>query len=175
MSCIHHWKVCYSFFWWVVVDKEFTYSWIFPNPPTNQCPLQLHAPMHCMMMFKEGKLLHCIHIRPTHMSHYLQIMIHACTWMNEGKRAKVNCKTYLKLAGLHHGPACIAFLSSPSLGVWGHFAKTWVSLQTTTYKSKSNKRFDIVLQLTWELGRPSIQLLSKFELKIPPSYPQTTF
>ena len=78
-------KSVHQFFWWVVVDKEFTYSWIFPNTPTNQCTLQLHAPMHCMRMFKEGKLLHCIHIRPTHMSHYLQIMIHACT-LNEWRQ-----------------------------------------------------------------------------------------
>ena len=46
--------------------------------------------------------------------------------------------------------ACyIAFLCSPPLpfssGCMSHFAKTWVSLQTTTYISKSTEYFDILL------------------------------
>ena len=63
-----------------------------------------------------------------------------------------------------HGPACIAshcshlFITNP----WSvsHIAKTWVSLQITTYISKSNKYFDILLQLTCEevLQAPIVQV-----------------
>ena len=65
----------------------------------------------------------------------------------------------------NHGPVCIAFLCSSSLllwvYVWGHFAKTtWVSLQTTTYKSESVKYFDTLLLLTCEevLHAPTVQI-----------------
>ena len=64
----------------------------------------------------------------------------------------------------NHGPACIAFhcshlyISNP--GSVSHFAKTWVSLQTTTYISKSTKYFDILLLLTYEevLHAPTVQI-----------------
>ena len=45
----------------------------------------------------------------------------------------------------YHGPACIAFHCShlyiTNPGSVSHFAKTWVSLQTNTYKSKTTKYF----------------------------------
>ena len=41
-------------------------------------------------------------------------------------------------------------------------------------KSARPKYYGTVLQLTW-VSRSSIHLLSKFELKIPPSFPQTTW
>ena len=51
-----------------------------------------------------------------------------------------------------HGPACIAFHCShlyiTNPGSVSRFAKTWVSLQTTTYMNKSTKYFDILLLLT---------------------------
>ena len=41
-----------------------------------------------------------------------------------------------------------------------HFAKIWVSLQTTTYKSKNTKYFDVLLLLTCEevLHAPTAQI-----------------
>ena len=51
-------------------------------------------------------------------------------------------------------------LFSSFLGVWGHFAKTWVSLQTTPYKSDSVKYFDTLLLLTCEevLHAPTVRI-----------------
>ena len=70
------------------------------------------------------------------------------------------------LRGHNHGLACTAFLCSPPLplpsGWMSHFAKTWVSLQTTTYISKSTKYYDtrILLLLTCEevLHAPTVQI-----------------
>ena len=65
---------------------------------------------------------------------------------------------------MNHGPACIAFHCShlyiTNPGSVSHFAKTWVSLQTTTYISKSTKYFGIKLLLTWEqlLHAPTVQI-----------------
>ena len=54
--------------------------------------------------------------------------------------------------GCPHEPACIAFHGShlyiTNPGSVSHFAKTYVSLQTTTYKSKNTKCFGINLLLT---------------------------
>ena len=81
---------------------------------------------------------------------------------------------------LDHGPACIAFHCSPpfslSLGVWGHFAKTWVSLQTTTCKGESTKYFDILLLLTSEkvLHAPSVQNLSSKFHRLTPKQPSNS-
>mgnify|MGYP001798471534 CR=1 FL=1 len=67
-------------------------------------------------------------------------------------------------ACLAHGPACIAFhCSHPYItnhGSVSHFAKTWVTLQTTTYKSKNTKYFGINLLLTGEqlLHAPPVQI-----------------
>ena len=57
-----------------------------------------------------------------------------------------------------------------------HFAETWVALQTTTYKNKSTKYFDILLLLTCEevLHAPtnwSQNTLSELKLNIPPKLP----
>ena len=55
---------------------------------------------------------------------------------------------------VNHGPACIAFHCShlhiyiTNPGSVCHFAKTWVSLQTTTYINKNTKYFGINLLLT---------------------------
>ena len=63
-----------------------------------------------------------------------------------------------------HGPARIAFHSShlyiTKHGSVSHFSKTWVSLQTTTYISKSTKYLDILLLLTCEavLHAPFVQI-----------------
>ena len=63
-----------------------------------------------------------------------------------------------------HGPACIDFHCPHPIyhSPWAYqpFAKTWVSLQTTTYKSKSTKYFDILLLLTCEevLHAPTVQI-----------------
>ena len=63
-----------------------------------------------------------------------------------------------------HGPACIAFHCShlyiTNPGSVSHFAKTWVSLQTTTYIRKSTKYIDILLLLTCEevLHAPTVQI-----------------
>ena len=72
-----------------------------------------------------------------------------------------------------YGPACMYSLPLlPSTyhnhGCVNHFAKTWVSFQKTTYKSKNTKYFCINLLLTWEqlLHAPTIQIWAK---KIPPS------
>ena len=54
--------------------------------------------------------------------------------------------------------------ASSSLSVWGHFAKTWVSLQTTTCRRKSTKYFDIV-SLTWEEVLQSMHLLPNLSSK----------
>ena len=55
--------------------------------------------------------------------------------------------TYISLGVCAHGPACIAFhCSHPYItnpGSVSHFAKTRVSLQTTTYINKSTKYIDI--------------------------------
>ena len=55
---------------------------------------------------------------------------------------------------INMGLQIIAFLCSPPLlffsGCIKLFAKTWVSLQTTTYESKSAKYFDIMLLLSCE-------------------------
>ena len=50
------------------------------------------------------------------------------------------------------------YITNP--GSVSHFAKTWVSLQTTTYISKSTKYFDILLLLTCEevLHAPIVQI-----------------
>ena len=52
---------------------------------------------------------------------------------------------------LNHGPAFIAFHCShlyiTNPGSVSHFAKTWVSIQTTTYINKSTKYLDILLLL----------------------------
>ena len=63
-----------------------------------------------------------------------------------------------------HGPACIAFRCShlyiTNPGSVSHFAKTWVSLLTTTYIRKSTKYIDILLLLTCEevLHAPTVQI-----------------
>ena len=65
-----------------------------------------------------------------------------------------------------HGPACIAshcshlFITKSNPWSVSQIAKTWVSLQITTCISKSNKYFDIVLQLTCEevLQAPIVQV-----------------
>ena len=63
-----------------------------------------------------------------------------------------------------HGPACIAFhysnLYITNPGSVSHYSKTWVSLQTTSYMSKSTKYFDILLLLTCEevLHAPIVQI-----------------
>ena len=76
---------------------------------------------------------------------------------------------------LFHGPACIAFLCSPSLpsssGWMIHFAKTWLSLQTTTYISKSTKYFDILLLLRLTLSPICWVWMGG---GIPPTHPKPT-
>ena len=73
-------------------------------------------------------------------------------------------KEFLFHGPANHGPACIAFHGSHpiyhSAGSISHSVKTWVSLQTTTYKSKSTKYFDILLLLTCEevLHAPTVQV-----------------
>ena len=63
-----------------------------------------------------------------------------------------------------NGPACVAFHCShlyiTNPGSVSYFAKTWVSLQTTTYKSKNTKYFDILLLLICEevLHAPTVQI-----------------
>ena len=52
------------------------------------------------------------------------------------------------------------YITNP--GSVSHFAKTWVSLQTTTYISKSTKYFDILLLLTCEEVLHCPILRSKF-------------
>ena len=58
----------------------------------------------------------------------------------------------------------LPFPASSSLSVWGHFAKTWVSLQTTTCRRKSTKYFDII-SLTWEEVLQSMHLLPNLSSK----------
>ena len=62
-----------------------------------------------------------------------------------------------------HGPACIAFHCSHLLyhppGPMSHFAITWVSLQTTTYKSKILNTLIYCCYLL--VRRSSMYLLSK--------------
>ena len=67
----------------------------------------------------------------------------------------------------NHRPARIAFLCSPPLlfssGCMSHFAKTWVSLQKTTYYtyiSKSTIYFDMLLLVAYYLllHAPTVQI-----------------
>ena len=73
--------------------------------------------------------------------------------------------------GLH----CIAFHCShlyiTNPGCVCHFAKTWVSLQTTTYISKSTKYFGINLLLTWEqlLHAPTVQIWAQNSIILTPN------
>ena len=75
-----------------------------------------------------------------------------------------------------HGPACIAFHCShlyiTNPGCVCHFAKTWMSLQTTTYISKSTKYFDILLLLTCEkvLHAPTVRIWAQNSTILTPNY-----
>ena len=64
----------------------------------------------------------------------------------------INLKFFVWRHECHHGPACIAFHCShlyiTEPGSVSHFARTWVSLQTTTYHSKNTKYFGTNLLLT---------------------------
>ena len=81
------------------------------------------------------------------------------------------CRVCELWACMYSLPLLPAF--SFSLGLWGHFAKTWVSLQTTTgtYKSKSTKYFDILLLLTCEevLHAPTVQVWAQNTTILPPN------
>ena len=55
----------------------------------------------------------------------------------------------LSWACMYSLPLLPSYLSLPP-GSMSQFAETWVSLQTTTYKSKSTKYFDILLLLSCE-------------------------
>ena len=77
---------------------------------------------------------------------------------------------------MQHGPACIAFLCSlffPSAqGEWAILPKhEWVSLQTTTYLSKSTKYFDVLLLLTCErvLHAPTVQIWAQSSTILTPN------
>ena len=69
---------------------------------------------------------------------------------------------------LSHSNSLHLYITNP--GSVSHFAKTWVSLQTNIYISKSTQHFDILLLLrpTCEvvLHAPILGLLSKFELNL---------
>ena len=73
--------------------------------------------------------------------------------------------------GLHVEPfiAPILYISITPPGPMSHFAKTWVSLQTTTYKSKSTKYFDILLLITCDkiLHAPSVQIWAQNSIILP--------
>ena len=59
------------------------------------------------------------------------------------------CAIYnIEDTGLHVKPSFPPLLSSSSLGLWGHFAKTWVSLQRITYESINTKYFAVKLLLS---------------------------
>ena len=63
---------------------------------------------------------------------------------------------------------CMYSLFSFSLGLWGHFAKTWVS--TITYKDKNTKYLAIKLLLTWEqvLLVPTVQIWAQISTILTP-------
>ena len=71
---------------------------------------------------------------------------------------------------------CIAFHRShlyiTNPGSVSHFSKTWVSFQTTTYKSKDTKYFDILLLLTCEevLHAPTVQIWALNSTILTPNY-----
>ena len=91
--------------------------------------------------------------------------------MPSGSNATVPINHHTCNLTTKHGPACIAYhyshiyITNP--GSVSHFDKTWASLQTTTYISKSTKYFDILLLFTCE--EVLMYLLSKIEFKIPSS------
>ena len=74
-----------------------------------------------------------------------------------------------------HRPASLAFICTPPLtfclGVWGNFAKIWVSLQTTTYKSEITKYFVVLLLLSYEpaLHAPTVQIWAQNSAILPPN------
>ena len=78
--------------------------------------------------------------------------------------ARGGCSRDILMVRIRHGPACIAFHSShlyiTNPGSVSLFAKTWVSLETTTYKSKNTKYFGINWLLIWEqlLHAPPVQI-----------------
>ena len=73
--------------------------------------------------------------------------------------------------GLHVQPSIAPILHITAPGPMSHFAETWVSLQTTTYKSKGTKYFNILLLLTCEevLHATTLQLWAQNSTVLPPT------
>ena len=94
-----------------------------------------------------------------------EVMVCAISlWANVSRPLRQKGRTLpMAVIDNSHRSACIAFLCSlfsSSLGLWSHFAKTWVSLQPTTYKNKSSKYFVIFLLLSCEevFHAPTVQI-----------------